>query len=80
MKKILMSFCGALALVLLAAASVAAQGLGRLDGQILDPQGNPYPDVTVVIKNPDTGQTLDGEDGQSRQIYRAWDCAPRFTT
>jgi len=58
MKKFLMSFCGALALVLLAAASVAAQGLGRLDGQILDPQGNPYPDVTVVIKNPDTGQTL----------------------
>ena len=57
MKKILMSFWGALALVLLAAASVAAQGLGRLDGQILDTQGNPYPDVTVVIKNPDTGQT-----------------------
>jgi tetratricopeptide (TPR) repeat protein len=58
MKKTLMSFCGALALVLLAAASVAAQGLGRLDGQIFDPQGNPYPDVTVVIRNPDSGQTL----------------------
>jgi tetratricopeptide (TPR) repeat protein len=58
MKKTLMSFCGALALVLLAATSVAAQGLGRLDGEIRDMQGNPYPDVNVVIKNPDTGQTL----------------------
>ena len=58
MKKTLMSFCGVIALVLLAAASVAAQGLGRLDGEIRDAQGNPYPDVTVVIKNPDSGQTL----------------------
>src|SRR5271167_3278096 len=58
MKKTLMSFCGALALVLLAAVSVAAQGLGRLDGEIRDTKGEPYPDVTVVIKNPDTGQTL----------------------
>jgi len=58
MKKNLMRFCGMLALVLLAAASAAAQGLGRLDGEIRDTQGNPYPDVTVVIKNPDTGQTL----------------------
>ncbi len=58
MKKNLMRFCGMFALVLLAAASAAAQGLGRLDGEIRDTQGNPYPDVTVVIKNPDTGQTL----------------------
>jgi tetratricopeptide (TPR) repeat protein len=47
----------ALAAVLLLATIAAAQGNGRLDGQVLDRNGNPYPDVTVQIKNPDTGQS-----------------------
>lgn len=58
MRKNLIHFGGVLALILLAAASAAAQGVGRLNGDIKDAQGNPYPDVTVVIKNPETGQTL----------------------
>ena len=46
-----------LALVALAVLTAAAQGTGRLDGEIRDGKGNPYPDVTVTIKNPDTGTT-----------------------
>lgn len=48
---------GALAFILLFAMVAVAQDSGRLDGQIMDKEGKPYPDVTVSIKNPDTGQT-----------------------
>jgi tetratricopeptide (TPR) repeat protein len=48
---------GAVALALLFASVAVAQDTGRLDGEILDKEGKPYPDVTVTIKNPDTGQT-----------------------
>lgn len=47
-----------LALTLLLAAVVAGQGSTRLDGQVLDIQGNPWPDVTIEIKNADTGQSF----------------------
>jgi tetratricopeptide (TPR) repeat protein len=47
----------ALALVLLFAGIAPAQDSGRLDGEILDKDGNAYPDVTVALKNSDTGQT-----------------------
>jgi tetratricopeptide (TPR) repeat protein len=48
---------GAVTLALLFASVAVAQDTGRLDGEILDKEGKPYPDVTVTIKNPDTGQT-----------------------
>jgi tetratricopeptide (TPR) repeat protein len=48
---------GAVALALLFAMVAVAQDTGRLDGEIQDKEGKPYPDVTVAIKNPDTGQT-----------------------
>ena len=47
----------ALILALSLATIAAAQGTGRLSGELLDLNGKPYPDVTVEIKNPDTGQT-----------------------
>ncbi|HEY4739156.1 MAG: carboxypeptidase regulatory-like domain-containing protein [Candidatus Acidiferrales bacterium] len=55
MKKTLVGMCSVLALVAIAAITAAAQGTGRLDGEIRDLQGNPYADVTVTIKNPDNG-------------------------
>jgi tetratricopeptide (TPR) repeat protein len=51
------SVLGAFLLVLTFATAVLAQDTGRLNGEILDKEGKPYADVTVVIKNPDTGQT-----------------------
>ena len=45
-------------LALILPAIAAAQGSTRVDGQVADIQGNPWPDVTVEIKNPDTGQTF----------------------
>lgn len=45
-------------LALILAAGVWAQNSGRLSGQVMDFQGNPYPDVTVTITNPETGQVL----------------------
>jgi tetratricopeptide (TPR) repeat protein len=54
----LIPFWAALALTLLLAGIVAAQGSTRLDGQVMDIQGNPWADVTVEIKNADTGQTF----------------------
>ena len=47
----------ALILALSFATIAAAQGTGRVAGEILDREGKPYPDVNVEIKNPDTGQT-----------------------
>jgi tetratricopeptide (TPR) repeat protein len=47
----------ALILALSFATIAAAQGTGRVSGEILDRDGKPYPDVNVEIKNPDTGQT-----------------------
>jgi tetratricopeptide (TPR) repeat protein len=56
MKK-LVRIWGALVLALLFASMAVAQDTGRLDGEILDKEGKPYPDVTVAIKNSDSGQT-----------------------
>jgi tetratricopeptide (TPR) repeat protein len=47
----------ALILALSFATIAAAQGTGRISGEIFDKEGKPYPDVNVEIKNPDTGQT-----------------------
>ena len=46
----------ALMLALSFASISAAQGTGRVEGEVLDLNGKPYPDVNVEIKNPDTGQ------------------------
>jgi tetratricopeptide (TPR) repeat protein len=43
--------------IILAFATVAlAQDSGRVNGEIRDKEGKPYPDVTVVMKNTDSGQ------------------------
>jgi len=55
MKRVLYG-CWALALVL-ALATVAAAQNDQLGGKVLDKDGNPYPDVTVQIKNTATGQS-----------------------
>jgi len=47
----------ALILALSFATVAGAQGTARLEGEVLDTEGKPYPDVNVEIKNPDTGQT-----------------------
>jgi tetratricopeptide (TPR) repeat protein len=46
-----------LAFVLLFATFAAAQTSGRIDGQVMDRNGAPYANVTVTVKNPDTGFT-----------------------
>jgi tetratricopeptide (TPR) repeat protein len=51
------SILSALIMVLAFATAIRAQDTGRLNGEILDKDGKPYADVTVVIKNSDTGQT-----------------------
>jgi tetratricopeptide (TPR) repeat protein len=52
----LMRVWAALALVLLFTGMALGQDSGRLNGEILDKDGKPYPDVTVDLKNSDTGQ------------------------
>ena len=59
------------ALVLVLAGAAAAQYNERIDGQIFDLNGKPYPDVTVQMKNIETGQTYTvktGKDGKFLQI------------
>lgn len=51
------SVWGALALALAFAAVAAAQGTGRLNGEVKDKDGNPWEGVTVEVKSKDTGQT-----------------------
>jgi tetratricopeptide (TPR) repeat protein len=62
---------GMLAISLLFAAIAAAQGTGRLNGQIMDVEGKPWEGVTIEIKNPDTGQVITlhtDKDGKFVQI------------
>ena len=47
---------GALLLALVLAPIAFAQSSTRIEGQVLDPQANPWPDVTVQIKNVETSQ------------------------
>jgi tetratricopeptide (TPR) repeat protein len=51
------SILGAWVLAAMLAATALAQGTGRLNGEVLDPNGKPYADQTVTIKLPETGQT-----------------------
>ena len=57
MRKVI-SALTALAFALVLATIAAAQGTGRINGEIKDKDGNPWTDITVEIKNADTGQTL----------------------
>lgn len=50
------SIFSALFIVLAFAPVLLAQDSGRVNGEIRDKNGNPYPDVTVVMKNTDSGQ------------------------
>jgi tetratricopeptide (TPR) repeat protein len=62
---------GMLAITLVFAAIAAAQGTGRLNGQILDKDGNPWEGLTIEIKNPDTGALITlhtDKDGKFIQI------------
>lgn len=61
MKKILNRIAGALALIVCLAAIAVAQGSGRIDGEVFDPDGKPFSDVNITLKNKDTGQTLTGK-------------------
>ena len=61
----------ALILALSFATIAAAQGTGRIAGEVLDVNGKPYPDVNVEIKNPDTGQaytTKTDKNGRFTQL------------
>jgi tetratricopeptide (TPR) repeat protein len=49
---------GAWLMVCVLASVAAAQGTGRLNGEITGLDGAPYADKTVILKNPDTGQTF----------------------
>ena len=67
----LRSFWTFLAAALLLPAITAAQGTARLEGQVLDLNGKPYPDVTVEIKNEGTGQIWNAKtdkDGRYQQL------------
>lgn len=65
------SFWTILAAAVLFPSIAAAQGTARLEGQVLDLDGKPYPDVTVEIKNEGTGQTWipkTDKDGRYQQL------------
>jgi tetratricopeptide (TPR) repeat protein len=53
-----MLMLGALFMVCVFASIAAAQGTGRLNGEIIAQDGTPYANKTVILKNPDTGQTF----------------------
>lgn len=59
-----------LVLALICAHGVLAQNAGRIVGQVFDFQGNPYPDVTVTIANPETGQTFTAKTDKSGKFVQ----------
>ena len=54
----MISALAALLLALFLVPIAGAQSSTRVEGQVMDIQGNAWPDVTVQIKNADTGQTF----------------------
>ncbi len=64
----------ALALVPLAAwlgAGLAAQGVGTLTGEVRDQEAKPFPDVTIIIKNADMGQTFEVKTDKNGRFLQA---------
>jgi tetratricopeptide (TPR) repeat protein len=58
-----------LAFLLLAISGARAQG--RVDGQVMDMAGKPFPDITLTFKSTSTGQTYTmktGKDGKYIQL------------
>jgi tetratricopeptide (TPR) repeat protein len=53
-----MLMLGAWLMVCMFTSIAAAQGTGRLNGEIIGLDGAPYAGKTVLLKNPDTGQTF----------------------
>jgi tetratricopeptide (TPR) repeat protein len=57
MRKAMLAF-GAWLVLCMFATIAAAQGTGRIDGEVIGLDGQPYAEKTVLLKNPDTGQTF----------------------
>jgi tetratricopeptide (TPR) repeat protein len=57
MSKKMIAVTGALSIALMFCVIAAAQSVGRIDGEILDLQGQPWVGLTVEIKNDGSGQT-----------------------
>ena len=57
MTKKMIAVAGALSIALVFWVIAAAQSIGRIDGEILDLQGQPWPGLSVEIKNDGSGQT-----------------------
>ncbi len=55
MRKIGMAL-GVWLLITVCASIAAAQGSGRVDGEIIGKDGNPYANMSVILKDNDTGQ------------------------
>src|SRR5277367_1350541 len=64
------SILSAFVLTLAFAAAAGAQDVGRLNGEVLDRDGKPYVDVTVTIKNNDTGQTFTDKTDKSGKFVQ----------
>jgi tetratricopeptide (TPR) repeat protein len=60
----------ALMLALFFSTIVRAQGTGRLNGEVLDKEGKPFADLTIEIKNPDTGQTFNVKTDKSGKFVQ----------
>jgi len=63
-------FVGIAVLLLMCAGVAAAQGNNRIDGQVLDAQGNPLPDATVTLKNEDSGQVVTAKTDKSGKFVQ----------
>ena len=57
MRKLMLGF-GAWLVLCMFATIAAAQGTGRIDGEVIGLDGQPYAEKTVLLKNPETGQTF----------------------
>lgn len=52
-------------------AGATAQGAGTIIGEVLDQEGKPFPDLTIIIKNADMGQTYQVKTDKSGKFLQA---------
>ncbi len=61
----------ALAMLLALAGIAAAQNISKIEGEVIDVNGKPFPDVFVTIKNDDTGMSLETKTDAKGRFYQA---------
>ena len=53
------------------AGAAAQQALGRISGEVRDRDGKPFPDLTIILKNPEIGQSFELKTDKDGKFFQS---------